>query len=96
MCYLFFVAEDIIEYIQDPIKHNIILRSKAKLIFDLIHVVTCDFSTPRLIDCNDASLGIKYLAFTCNTTIHYKYYRHKTSRINFHNSLIKVIYLYFC
>ena len=49
MCYLFFVAEDIIEYIQDPIKHNIILRSKAKLIFDLIHVVTCDFSTPRLI-----------------------------------------------
>ena len=95
MCHLFFVVGDIIEYIQDPIKHNIILRSKAKLIFNLIHVVTCAFSTPRLIDCNEASRGIKYLAFTCNTTIPCKYYRHKTSLIKFHNSLIKVIYLYF-
>ena len=49
---------------QDWLKRNIILRSKRKLIFIYIYVVACYFSTPRLIDSNDASLASTY---SCNT-----------------------------
>lgn len=41
--------------IQDSSKHSFILRCKAMLGFALIHVVTYDFSTPRLIESKDAS-----------------------------------------
>ena len=51
MCSLFLVVA-----MQNPRKNNIILYSKAKLIFVLIHAVTCDFSIPPLIDSNEASL----------------------------------------
>lgn len=41
--------------IQDSSKHSFILRCKGMLGFALIHVVTYDFSTPRLIESKDAS-----------------------------------------
>ena len=52
MCSLFLVVA-----MRDPSKHSIVLRRKAKLIFVVIHVVTCDFTTSRLIDNNNASLN---------------------------------------
>ena len=51
MCSLFLVVA-----MRDSHKHNTILHSTAKLIFALMHVVTCDFSIPPLIDSNEASL----------------------------------------
>ena len=56
---------------RDPLKHNIILCSKAKLIFVLVHVVTCKFLTPLLINKYDAS----------NTCIHQPYSHSHTANV---------------